>query len=126
MADLGLQIQTAVVTALKAAGLTVYDKVPQGSAYPYVTVARQVRQPDEAIEDRRYEVFIYLQIWSRAGGQFEVLQTLETLRATLHLQRLSLATGAMLRGWLIRAETSRDSDNQTFGGQATLRVLADR
>lgn len=142
MADPSLAVQGAIYTALGgSSGFTingspgttvkVYDKVPAGAAYPYVTLDSQFVNDADFLASRMDERFLYLNVWSAPNsnqntsnvGQKEVLEIMAEIDARLHNKRLSLATGTMVICRVKRKRTSREPDNETFMGQVTLRIL---
>lgn len=134
MADPSLAVQGAIYAALGgASGFTiggspgttvkVYDKVPQGAAYPYVTLDSQFVNDADFLASRMDERFFYLNVWSTYSGQAQVLQIMAEIDARLHNKRLSLATGTMVICRVKRKRTNREPDGETFMSQVTLRIL---
>lgn len=126
MSDPGWALQVAIKTALDAAlSCPVYDGVPPGSSYPYVAIETQDARPDDPLASRRDERFVTLSVWSRYEGQKEVLEILADIDGALHQKQLAMSTGRMVRAYVTRKRTSREPDNKTFMGQATVRVLVE-
>jgi hypothetical protein len=76
MSDPSLPLQIAIVAALKAAdvaGDRVYDTVPPGAEFPYVSISGSQVLPDKADCIDGTEVFVQLDAWSRAQGYPEVM-----------------------------------------------------
>jgi hypothetical protein len=92
MSDPSLAMQKAVVARLKAtAGVTalvgqrIYDRVPQDATFPYVEIGDFQSVDDSAppcVDG--CEVFIEIQVWSRAVGQVEAKQIASAVRAALN------------------------------------------
>jgi hypothetical protein len=126
VADPGVAVQKAVFEALDAAlSCPVYDRVPQGAAYPYVTLSGQMATPDDPLNSRRDERFVYLNVWSQYAGQKEVLDIMATIDAILHRARLSMDSGRMVRAYVTRKMTNREPDNETYQGAVTVRILTE-
>lgn len=134
MADPSLAVHGAIYTALGgAAGLTingspgttvkVWDRVPPGSAKPYVTIDSQFANDADFLSSRMDERTVYLNVWSIYKGQKEVLDIMAEIDRLLHNQRLSMSVGTMIICRVKRKRTSREPDNETFMGQVTLRIL---
>lgn len=134
MADPSLAVQGAIYTALGGvSGFTingspgttvkVYDKVPAGAAYPYVTLDSQFVNDADFLASRMDERLFYLNVWSTYSGQAQVWQIMAEIDARLHNQRLALETGTMVICRVKRKRTNREPDNVTFMGQVTLRIL---
>ena len=126
MTDPSLPLQKAILEALQTALDTpVYDDVPQGAAYPYVVISNQVIRPDDPLTRRRDDRFVYLSVWSEYAGQFEVLNIMAAIDATLHQARLPMESGRMVRSYVVRKITQREPDNKTFMGMTTVRVITE-
>lgn len=116
-------LQVALIAALDAAvACDVWDAVPEGSAYPYVTIDTTEISNRDFLASRMDERFVYLNVWSTAEGQAEVLQIMSQIDA-LHEQPLDLTTGDVVSVRVQRKRTSREPDNRTFMGRVTLRIL---
>jgi len=124
MADPTLPLQSALLTALNAAlSCSVYDAVPQGAAYPYVTIDYSVSTNDDLLGGYRKDYrYYYLSIWSRAYGSAEVCSIMASIDA-LNETPLTLSSGDMVSLRVERKRTSREPDNLTFMGQITLRII---
>lgn len=126
MTDPSLPLQKAVYTALaNALSCGVYDSVPQGAAYPYVVIDREEVIDADYLASRKDERFLYLSVWSRYHGQKEVKEIMADIDAALHRQKLAMDSGRMIICYVQRKTTLRDSDNLTFQGAVTLRVLTE-
>lgn len=136
MTDPGWAVQTALLDALDGslpygpgspqATAAVYDRVPDGAAYPYVTLDTQTQTSEgEPLASRRDERFFYLGVWSTYAGQKEIQEIFQGIDAALHQKRLPLTTGRMVRCYVLRKWTQRDADGETFQGQVTLRIITE-
>lgn len=123
MADPTLAVHKALIAAINGVvTCSVYDGVPQGASYPYVTLDFTVADNDDYTNSRQDRRFVYLGIWSRAGGQEEIYTIMGQID-TLHEQPLTLDTGQLVSLRVERKRTSREPDNKTFMGQITLRII---
>lgn len=125
MSDPALPLQSALLAALNAAlTCSVYDAVPQGAAYPYVTIDYSVSVNSDLLGGYRKDTrFYYLSIWSRAYGSEEVYSIMASIDA-LSETPLTLTSGDMVSLRVERKRTSREPDNLTFMGQVTLRIIS--
>jgi len=90
------ELQTALIAALESAtSVPVWDAVPQGSDYPYITLDSMMSQPEDFHTLRVDTSFFYLGIFSRAYGQAEVMGIIKQIN-TLHEQPLSLSSGTVV------------------------------
>lgn len=123
MSEPTTSLHVALLAALKAAcSCEVYDGVPQGAAYPYVTLDSMISSEDEFLTLRSQTRFVYLGIWSRAYGQAEIMDIIGQIDA-LHEQPLTLSTGQAVSVRIERTRTVRENDNLTYMGQVTLRII---
>ena len=123
MAEPTLALHTALLAKLKeVCSCDVWDAVPQKSPYPYVTLDSMISSPEPFLKLRVESRFVYLGIWSRTKGQAEVMKIMEEIDA-LHEQPLPLSTGEVVSVRIERTRTVRESDNLTYMGQVTLRII---
>lgn len=126
MSDPSIAVQKAIYTALSnALSCNVYDSVPQGASYPYVVIDREESLDADYLATRKDERFLYLSVWSVYHGQKEVKEIMAGIDSALHRQRLGMDNGRMVICYVQRKTTLRDSDNLTFQGAVTLRILTE-
>lgn len=124
MADPGLAVHKALLAALDAAlSCSVYDGVPQGASYPYVTLDTIAAGQEDHLSGRMERRLVYLNVWSRVRGQREVLSIMGEIDAALHRNRLTLDTGRVAGAFVTRKSTTREPDNETFMGRVTIEML---
>lgn len=123
----GLALHKALFGALRdALSVPVYDAVPQGTPYPYVTVDTSIAQNADLLVERYDERFFFINVWSEHRGQEQVLAIMGEIDAALHNKRFTLDSGSIISMSIDRAFTRRDADNVTFQGQVTVRVFTRR
>lgn len=98
MSDPSLELQAAIVAALKASGALpavvggrVYDAVPTGAAFPYVTLGDIQVLPDKSGCIDGAEVYPQIDVWSRAVGYPETKTIAKAILAKLDDQPLTVA-----------------------------------
>ena len=123
MADPTKALHKALYAKLGELSTPVYDGVPQGTAYPYVTIDSMAAANIDALVERTTERFVYLSIWSEARGQGEVMGIIANIDALMNNVRLTLDTGTVVSVRVDQATTRRDADNVTFMGSVTLRII---
>lgn len=101
MADPSLELQGAIVAVLKNTaavqsliGTRIYDPVPAGATFPYVSIG-----PDDLISDDAdcitgFEITVQIDAWSRQPGFKEVKQVSDAVREALHNYAFSLSVNA--------------------------------
>lgn len=130
MSDPSYALQVALVAALKAAGALpdvvggrVYDAVPAGAAFPYVTLGQCQVLPDKAGCIDGVEVSLQVDAWSRAVGFGEVKTIGAAIVAALDDQALAVDGFNVTVFELESAQYLRDPDGLTRHGAITFRGL---
>ena len=133
-ASASLALQSAVVAALSStadlSALTggaprVFDSVPPGTPYPYVTMGQSIeRDWSTSTEDGR-EHTITLHVWSRAPGRREVHLAAATIRAALHLAPLTLAGFRLISLRHQFSEARREPDGETYRAIVRFRAVTE-
>jgi hypothetical protein len=133
MSDPSLELQIAIVTALKGetglSGLVddrIFDRVPPDAEVPYISFG-----PDQVLSDDAecldaFEMFPQIDIWSRAVGRAEAKAIAGVVRAALHDAELTLSVDFRLVE--IRHQSTRyltDPDGVTSHAAMTFRALVD-
>lgn len=106
-------------------GARVYDEVPRGAAFPYVTFGPSAVRDWSTGTETASEHALTLRVWSKAGGGRQVHLVIEAIRAALHEASLTLAGHRLVS---LRHETSdagRESDGETYYGIARFRAVTE-
>lgn len=120
----GALVADAALVALLG-GERIYDDVPRGAAYPYVTFGPSTTRDWSTGTETGSEHLVTLRVWSKAGGEKEVHLVLEALRTALHEASLTLAGHRLVS---LRHETSdamRGADGETYQGVARFRAVTE-
>lgn len=127
MSDPSLEVQGAIVAALKAAdvaGDRIYDTVPDGVVFPYVTVGEGDTVGTDNSCWAASEVTIQVHVWSRAVGFPECKTIAAAVRGALS-QPLTLATHRNMSAEFVVARFLRDPDGITRHAAIEFRYLVD-
>jgi hypothetical protein len=124
-ASAALELQGAIVAKLKAdniAGGRVYDTVPGGALFPYVSLG-----PGDSIEIdhdciEAEEITVQIDAWSRAQGYPEVLGIAAQIRESLHNYDATLSTNAFVS--LLHRNTRRMRDPDGLTSHAVVEFVA--
>ncbi|MBD8598743.1 DUF3168 domain-containing protein [Pseudomonas sp. CFBP 8772] len=125
MSDPGLALQKALFEKLSAS-LTapVFDAVPTGTPYPYVTLDYEVTDNTTPVSGKKRENrLFYLSVWSDYQGQAEVKRINGEIAEALDEVALPLSTGTAVSVRVLRTETNREPDGKTYMGSVTLRII---
>lgn len=133
MASPAWELQKAVYGKLVAnAGLTallggprVYDDVPRGAAFPYVTFGPSTVRDWSTGTEAGSEHLFTLRVWSKAGGEREVHLVLDALRAALHEASLTLSGHRLVSLRHEASEAARGGDGETYQGTARFRAVTE-
>lgn len=132
MSDPSAAVQKAIYETLAAALeavspklADVYDHVPQGVDFPFVSIDAQEVVEADFLASNKSEHFVYLTVWSRYRGQKEVLGILSAIRDALHRTRFTLETGSLVSSTVIRSRTSLDADGVSYMGRATVKIITE-
>ena len=106
-------------------GAKVYDDVPQGTAFPYVTIGEStVRDWSTGSEDG-LEHILTLHVWSRAHGRKEVQEIMDAVSTVLHDSALSVAGHSLINLRHELSEARRESDGETYHGIVRYRAVTE-
>jgi hypothetical protein len=115
-----LELQGEIVKRLKAdpgvAALVadrIYDSVPPGVVFPYVTYGPTDSTNEDAECIRAYAVAVQLDAWSRKPGSPEVKAIADAVERALHDAALPLPTNALVYIRHDQTRTFRDPDGLT-------------
>lgn len=129
-ADPSLDLQKAVVSALRSSSPSIadgriYDDPPISAQFPYVSYGSDQVFSDDVDCIVSFEIFLSLDVWSRAVGQPEMKRIIGEIRQALHGADLSLDDFALVS---IEHNSTRyldDPDGKTKHGIVEFRALVD-
>lgn len=113
----------AIVAAL--GGSKVFDHVPAGTVFPYVTFGRTSVYDWSTATERGTEQLFTLHVWSKARGKAEALAILELIGAVLHDAPLALEGHALVNLRQEFAEVRHDEDLDLYHGLARFRAVTE-
>lgn len=98
MSDPAIALQAALYDRLSSElSVPVYDSVPMGTKYPYVTIDSEVVSNTSPISGRkRARRYIYLSVWSDYQGQAEIRRINAEIEAALDERPLDLTSHIQL------------------------------
>lgn len=121
-------VRSALATALANAGsggaaVPVLDEVPQGQAYPYVTIGEDVITDWSALTREGEDIDFTIHTWSRYAGFKEVKELMAAVKGALHDQALSVTGHQLVHLRLAFHAVQRDPDGKTRHGVQRFRAL---
>ena len=123
-ADSSWELQQAVFTALTgdaplmAMVQGVYDHVPQGAAFPYVTVGESSARPWRAVSLDGVETTLILHVWSRERGRKQAKQIMAEMHRILDDADLTLSGHVLVSISFEFSQTMLDADGVIYHGIA--------
>lgn len=133
MASPGWALQQSIHAALVAdtslvgllGGSRIYDHVPRGRAYPYVTFGQSTLRDWSTGSEAGHEHVVTLHVWSQAPGREEADEILAAASEALHDQALAVAGHHLVNLRTEFADVRRDADGETFHGLLRLRAVTE-
>lgn len=126
MADPAFALQVALIDVLSAGleplGCPVYDGAPLDTPRPYVSLDSEISNEADFLNSRMDHRFLYLSVWSDFKGQQEVKQLMAVIDNLLTGRRLTLTTGHVAGLQVLRKQSQREPDGETYQGAVTLRI----
>lgn len=133
MADPDLELQGAIVAALKGdAGVgalvadRIYDRVPENAAFPYVSYGPTDDTSADADCITGFDIFVQLDVWSRAVGLPECKRIADAVRVALHDSDLPLPTNALVFLEHRQTRVFRDPDGLTNHAALSFEAFIER
>lgn len=125
MADPGFALQQAIYQRLTAElTVPVYDAVPMGAQYPYVTIDSEQLVNASPISGRKRETrLLFFSVWSDYQGQAEVKRINGEIYAALNQRQLTLTEGRAVAVRVLNMSTNREPDGRTYQGGVTVSVI---
>jgi hypothetical protein len=133
MASAGFELQKAIFlslttdTALTAllGGGRIYDNVPRGAEYPYVTFGQISSRDWSTGTDEGEEHGVTLHVWSEAAGRRQTQSIVAALRDRLHDAALSLATHRLVNLQHEFSEVRREAGGEGHRGIVRFRAVTE-
>lgn len=127
-----LELQGAIVARLKAhapltaiVGQRVYDAVPSGMVFPYVSLGPSDEISDDADCIDGFEITMQIDCWSRTVGYVEARRIADAVRAALKAD-LTIADNALVYFTHRITRTFRDADPLTSHAALTFEAFIEQ
>ncbi|MFN3232936.1 MAG: DUF3168 domain-containing protein [Alphaproteobacteria bacterium] len=101
----------------------VFDRVPLGTAYPYITIGEATAADWSTKTSTGQNHTLTLHVWSRDAGRQQAKQILDLIHTALHNQPLTLDGAALVLLQYAFSETLSDPDGITTHGVIRFRAL---
>ena len=104
-------------------GASVYDEVPEGSSYPYVTIGETTALDYSTKDVNGSEQTLTLHVWSQYRGAKESKNIMDRLHDLLHNYSLSVTGANLINLRLEFSDLLRDPDGITRHGVVRFRAV---
>jgi len=101
----------------------LYDHVPPGAVFPYVTFGAITALPYDNKDQTGFVQTVTLDIWSRYRGTKEVKDILQALYDALHRASLAVSGEVFISCEFAGADLLPESDGLTYSGKAHFSVI---
>ena len=133
MASAGLELQKSIFSALTSSpavtgllgGAHVFDDVPSGAAYPYLTIGESAARDWSTGTEPGDEHILTLHVWSRAAGRMEAHEIMGAVRAALHDVPLTVAGYRLINLRHEFSDARREPDGETYHGVVRYRAVTE-
>lgn len=133
MASAGFELQKAIYQSLTAdaaltamlGGARVYDAVPRGAAYPYVTLGQSSWRDWSTGSDDGEEHTLTLHVWSETSGYRETQHIMTRLRERLHDASLVLSGHHLVNLRHEYSEARREPGGESYRGIVRFRAVTE-
>ncbi len=128
-ADSSWELQQAIYTALTGDSTLmamiqgVHDHVPQGAAFPYVTIGEASAIAWSAAGVEGMDVTLVMHVWTRSRGRKQAKQTMAEIYRILHNADLTVPGHALIWLRFEFSQTLLDADGATYHGIARYNAL---
>ncbi len=133
MASAGHELQKSIFAALTASpavtgllgGARVFDDVPPGAEYPYLTIGESAARDWSTGTDAGDEHILTLHVWSRAAGRKEAHEIMGAVRGVLHDAALSVSGHRLINMRHEFSDARREPDGETYHGVVRYRAVTE-
>lgn len=114
-----------VVVSGTLGGPHVFDDVPRGATFPYITIGLTSEKDWSTCTEDGAEHVVTLHVWSRSPGRHEVKTITAAIKEALHDQPLTMRSHRLVNLRQEFADARRDPDGETYHGIVRLRAVTE-
>jgi hypothetical protein len=103
----------------------IFDRMPQGQSYPYVTLDESLGSDASTKTSVSMEYALQIQVWSREGGRRQNVEIMENIHRILHDANLTLIGHRLISIRFISSTISVKSDGWTYQGTMRFRAVTE-
>lgn len=110
-------------TTLMSLVTGVYDRTPQDTVYPYISIGESHGRNWSNLGMVGMEHLLTLHIWSREGGRKQAAQIMERLHTLLHQGMLTVTGQTLVAIGFVDSAITVEPDGWTYQGRMRFTVL---
>jgi hypothetical protein len=116
----------AGLTSLLAAGAaSIFDHVPQGSAFPYIALGSLAARPLETQGGGGYDISLDIHCYSRALGMKQARAVMAAVASALHGADFAVTGQVLVLCRLTEQETALEPDGETRHGLQRFTIITE-
>jgi len=108
---------------LMALVVGVFDRPPQGTAFPYITLGESAGSDWSTKTTTGMEQNVTLHVWSREGGRAEAASIMERIHTLLHQAPLSVTGQTLVSIRFSASNILLENDGWTYQGVMTFQAF---
>lgn len=101
----------------------VFDRPPQGTPMPYITIGESHSQDWSSKTTSGVEHLLTIHVWSREGGRKEAALIMESIHTLLHQANLTVEGHSLVLIRYISSDITLENDGYTYHGNIRFRAL---
>ena len=101
----------------------VFDRPPQGTAFPYITIGESNGSDWSSKTTVGMEHILPIYVWSREGGRKQSAQIMERIHTILHQANLTVTGQTLVLMRFIASHILLEDDGWTYQGVMQFRAL---
>jgi hypothetical protein len=133
VASAALALQSALITSLQAStdlatvmgAPRIYDDVPPGTPYPYVTIGQTVERDWATGTETGSEHTVTFHVWSRTPGRRQVHLIVGLMRTVLSSAAIALTGHRLVNLRHEFSDARRESDGETYHALVRFRAVTE-
>lgn len=133
MTSAAWELQSSIYQALASngqlasllGGAKIFDDVPRGTPFPYVTIGQSVVRDWSTGSDEGDEHILTVHVWSRAKGRKEVQAIMQAIKAALHDGAVTVSGHRLINLRQELSDARRESDGETYHGLVRYRAVTE-
>lgn len=116
---------SALTSQLAAGDDSIFDHVPEDSAFPYITIFETTAQPFDTQVGNGMDMIIGIHSWSRYRGEKEIKNIMAAVYDALHDTALTITGHTHILTRFLNSQAVMDPDGLTRHGVQQFRIITE-